>query len=269
MCKQHTRLYRKLDKEAKQRKRAQRRAEGLCIWCPGDSPSRATPPSPTCLACRVKHRKVRISDGAVSLDVYLQQRESQIVAATSRDIAGHNGRVRYRGQQKRGQQPKTQLNVQDLVHVQKDYDGFVAGVMVLVGSEVDQLHQSDRVKVEKATARLGDRAARRMGDIVTRLGHRRDYPDGTPTGLPDPDDVDPDVDTLTYKRPSDAQRVAAAAQPGQLVYAPPLDVVSGRRETGKQSVAPDLAGLRAQLAGRGLRLVDEGAFYWRVIKNGE
>lgn len=168
MCKQHTRIYRKLDRDSKKRKRAARKAAGLCIWCTGDKPSKATPPSPTCLACRVKHRKVRKSDGVVPLDVYLKQRENEIAAATREH---EDGRVRYHGQQKRGQQPKAQLNVQDLVHVQQDFDGFAAGVMVLAGPEVEQMHRSDLTKIEQATARLGDRAARRMDDILERLGH--------------------------------------------------------------------------------------------------
>lgn len=256
MCKRHTSVYRKLDKEAKQRKRAKRRADGLCIWCPGDNPSRPTHGSPTCLACRVKHRKVRMSDGAVPLDVYLKQREVKIAAATH---THEDGRTRFHGQQKRGQQPKGQLNVQDLVHVQQDYDGFVAGVMVLVGSEVAQLHKSDRLKVQKATARLGDRAARRMGDITKRLGldDASEQRDDRPAKSRNVDSEDPD--SWHYSKPADAPEIASAAASGQYVYAPPL-------ESDPAHKPPDLGPLRTALANRGLGLQDESAFYWLVVQ---
>lgn len=195
------------------------------------------------------------------------ERSAQIAAATSKDS---DGRVRYRGQQKRGQQPKWQLNLQDVRHVRMDFETFEKAVRILATPEARQRHAGDREKVEREAAVVGGSMIRRTDDILERLGHPRNQ---SPTGLPDPDELpDPEDDTLNYKRSTDAARIAAAATVGQLIYAPPLDVVSGRRETGKQSKPPDLGPLRAALAAKGLGLESEGAFYWRVVtagKNGE
>lgn len=187
------------------------------------------------------------------------ERSAAIAAATSRDIEGRNGRVRYRGQQKRGQQPKWQLNLQDVRHVHEDFVTFEQAIRILASPTGRQMHASDRETAERKTAEVGHSMVRRTGDILERLGHAMQRHGPRPG---DPDDVD---DTPTYKRPSDAARIAGSVQSGQLVYAPPMDAVSGRGETGKQSKPPDLGPLRAALAGRGFELASEGAFYWRVV----
>lgn len=268
-CVRCHREQKRLKRESWARKYEKRLAANLCVRCPGDDPNPATEGSTACLGCRIKRNRVKISDGGLDVDL---ERAARIAAATSRDIEGRNGRVRYRGQQKRGQQPKYQLNVQDLRHVKEDFTTFERAINILAKPETQQMHASDRVEVERNTAEVGERMIRRTGDILERLGHFKER-HGPRPGESAAADIDPDSDgTLNYKRPSDASKIAAAATPGVLIYAPPLDVTSGRRETGKDSRPPDLAPLRAALAARGLGLVDEDAYYWRVVttkKNGE
>lgn len=151
---------------SQQRRREARRAAKLCIWCPGDRPARATPGSTACLACRVKRRRIKHSDEGVKLDVK-QDRSAQIAAATRRDP---DGRSRYHGQQKRGQQPKAKLNLQDLRHARQDFEGFADGIELLANVGQD-LHRGERERVEQSTASLGERMSGRMDDILERLGH--------------------------------------------------------------------------------------------------
>jgi hypothetical protein len=191
------------------------------------------------------------------------EKTERIAAATRKD---DDGRIRYRGQMKRGQQPRPQLNRQDLGMAKECFQAFAAGIELLATDDARSWPSGDRESVEKATANRGARAQRHVGDILERLGHFQQRhgprPGDAPTGLPDPDDDG----TLSYKRVGDAVRIAAAARAGLYVYAPPLDVVSGRRETAKEPKPPDLAPLHAALAARGLGLVAEGAFYWIVIE---
>jgi len=169
MCIRHWRAHRRTDAAAKQRKRDERRAEGLCIWCPGDKPQRASEAGgSSCLACRIRRGRIRDAEGGVSLDVYRKQREQQIAGATRRD---DDGRTRYFGQQKRGQQPKQQLNMQDLAHVAEDFEAFSEGVRLLAAPETQKMHRSDIARAEAEVAIVGDRMNRRTDDILERLGH--------------------------------------------------------------------------------------------------
>lgn len=67
-----------------------------------------------------------------------------------------------------------------------------------------------------------------------------------------------------------AAPIAAAVEVGDLVYAPPREVPTRRPDgtTWIKQVVPDLTPLRAALAARGLQLVIEGAFYFRVAPPG-
>ncbi len=267
LCTKHLRRKKQTDSEWINRKRAERRAAGLCIWCPGSNPAPATPDSTACLPCRIKRRRIKVSDGGVGGVV---GRSAAIAAATSRDMTGPNGRVRYRGQQKRGQQPKWQLNLQDVRHVRRDFETFEQAIKMLAEPAARQMHASDRERAERETAGVGESMTRRTGDILERLGHFQQRHGPRPGESARPTADPEDDDTLTYKRASDAARIAAAARAGLYVYAPPLDVTSGRRETGKDPKPPDLDPLRRGLAERGLGLADEGAFYWVIVtRDGE
>lgn len=55
--------------------------------------------------------------------------------------------------------------------------------------------------------------------------------------------------------PAQCASIAAEVQAGDLVYNPSIE---------PEPDPPDLAALRVALAARGLRLEDQGAFYWLV-----
>lgn len=257
MCDRHYESAKRRARESMARKRATRRAGKLCIWCPGNDPAPATPGSTACLPCRIRRRRIKLSDGGVNGGV--NERRLAIAAATRKDS---DGRTRYHGQSKRGQQPKWQLNLQDMRHVREDCDTFQQALRTLASPEAQRMHASDRSEVELAAAHVGARMTRRTGDILERLGHFQQRHGPRPGEAATADDDG----TLSYKRVADAARVAAAARAGLYVYAPPLDVVSGRRETAKEPKPPDLEPLRAALAVRGLELAAEGAFYWLITE---
>lgn len=264
LCPEHRDDHRAAANRYAESLRAERSAKGQCPYCPRKRETKLKDGEAMCPACRVERRRMPRSLGVVDKVVD----KAKIEAATRKD---GDGRTRYHGQGKRGQQPKYQLNVQDLRHVKADFEKFESGVVWLAGPDAEQRHKTDRDKVEWATANCGGRAARRINDILERLGHAMQRHGSRPgEATVEPETDDPDDTTLNYKRPADASKVAAAATPGQYIYAPPLDVVSGRRETAKDPKPPDLAPLREGLARRGLGLVAEGAYYWRVTsKNGE
>lgn len=146
--------------------------------------------------------------------------------------------------------------------MREDCDTFQRSLELLAAPAGRQMHASDREKAELATVEVGARMTRRTGDILERLGHFQQR-HGPRPGETAPE---PSEDALSYKRVADATRVADAARAGLYIYAPPLDVVSGRRETAKEPKPPDLEPLRAALAARGLELAPEGAFYWIVVE---
>lgn len=159
-CPQHALKHRKQNAKRQRERRAQLAEAGKCVRC--------RKPSTTyrCMGCRLLDRcdlpSTSVADG-VSVD-----RSAKIAAATSKDP---DGRTRYRGQQKRGQQPKWQLNLQDLRHCSEDWAQFVEGLQKLGGEGALKMHRSDYHSAEIAVAKVGDRVSRRMDDILERLGY--------------------------------------------------------------------------------------------------
>ena len=180
----------------------------------------------------------------------VENRLDKIAAATR---TGVDGRTRYHGQQKRGQQPKWQLNEQDLKHVTADFEQFRDGIQMLASDEARKRHKSDYQREELAVAHVGKRMARRTKDIVDRLaGSKRDAA-VTPASAAITDS------SWSYDKPADATEIAASAAQGEYVYAPPIE------STGK---VPDISVLRQALASGGLDVASEGAFYWLVVPAG-
>jgi hypothetical protein len=165
MCKRHHREAKRHSRESKQRQRDARRAAGQCIWCPGDRPAPATPGSTSCLGCRVRRNRIRAADGGVKQGVNTD------AAIAARTRTGADGRTRYHGQGKRGQQPKAQLNHQDVRHARQDFDGFEAGVLLMASPQAETWSRGERERIEIATATLGNRATGRIDDVLERLGH--------------------------------------------------------------------------------------------------
>ena len=119
-----------------------------------------------CLACSIKDRSKLVSSRV--LMGMVTDREAQIAAATR---THDDGRTRYHGQQKRGQQPKWQLNMQDLRHVTQDFAKFSEYLNVLSTPEAQKRHKSDLRAAELEIASIGESVSRRLDDILERLGH--------------------------------------------------------------------------------------------------
>lgn len=72
--------------------------------------------------------------------------------------------------------------------------------------------------------------------------------------------------TWELRRPHHVALIAAAAAPGEYVYARPTDNEVKRPDGTRvrQQLVPDVAPLRRALAKRRLALRDLGAFYWSI-----
>lgn len=163
MCRRHRLKVSKRVRETRSARRAESAAQGKCVRC--------RKPSETyrCPACRILDRcSLPKLSGSSRVSAETADRQSEIAAATR---THEDGRTRYHGQQKRGQQPKWQLNLQDLRHVMQDFEQFAQGIVVLATPQAQQKHKSDRVEYELAVAKMGDSVSRRMDDILERLGH--------------------------------------------------------------------------------------------------
>lgn len=95
--------------------------------------------------------------------------KSERIAA--RTVKEADGRTRYRGQQRRGQQTHAQLNMQDLGWARDSFEAFAAGVKLLSSDEAKEWRREERAQVTAATANQGERSGRHVDDILERLGH--------------------------------------------------------------------------------------------------
>lgn len=168
MCVRHHRADKRASRAYKKRVRDDRRVAGLCIWCPVAKVTKATPGSTSCLPCRIVRNRVRAADGGGQQVVHQVDRDAAIAAATRKDP---DGRTRYHGQQRRGQQTHAQLNAQDLRMATDSWEAFCAGVQILGTEDAKAWHRQQREDVKKATASQGERLSGHVDDILERLGH--------------------------------------------------------------------------------------------------
>jgi hypothetical protein len=161
LCEPHHRAAKERAKAGMRKLRRRRKREHCCVHCGGPRKPRTR----SCLACRVRRNRVHPQRSGVTDDVNKTER----VASQTR--THEDGRTRYHGQGKRGQQPKTQLNLQDGRLARDRFDAFHAGVMLLASDEAKTWTQGQRESVEKATASCGESASRHIDDVLERLGH--------------------------------------------------------------------------------------------------
>ena len=157
LCPRHLAKQRKRDARHKRRLRARRRDAGLCAFCPAKSKTYR------CVACAVKAGFLPRSSVQSSVD------KSARNAAQTRKH--EDGRVRYHGQAKRGQQPAAQLNAQDVAMASECFDDFRAGLTLLESDEVKALPRVQRDNVRSAVCHQGERVSRHLDDVLERLGH--------------------------------------------------------------------------------------------------
>ncbi|HEU4727668.1 MAG TPA: hypothetical protein VFT22_07260 [Kofleriaceae bacterium] len=127
----------------------------------------ASPGSTSCLPCRIRRHRIRSADGGVNTGVN-QGREARIAART---VTHSDGRTRYHGQSRRGQQPAAQLNQQDAELAAECFATFREGLALIETDDVKALPRVQRDGVKSAVAHQGDRAIRHIEDVLERLGH--------------------------------------------------------------------------------------------------
>lgn len=145
---------------AKRRKAFKRRdGQRKCKRC-GTPRQRFKP----CMGCAIERREV--DKLKLPPEVSDTEKAARIAAATWIDP---DGRVRYRGQMRRGQQPHSELNKQDFQWTDECLRAFKAGVRLLDDPLSKNWDREERARVKAATANQGERTARHIDDVVQRL----------------------------------------------------------------------------------------------------
>jgi hypothetical protein len=166
LCREHLVDKRRRDARWRSDQRAARQAAGFCVWCPSSGPpARVKSGETSCLPCRVRRRRLPRAVEGVDKGV---DKEQRIAAATCKH---GDGRRRYHGTGRRGQQPAARLNLQDARRAQERFEAFQAGVTLLTSDEAKTWTRGQRERVEKATASCGESASRHIDDVLERLGH--------------------------------------------------------------------------------------------------
>lgn len=159
LCERHLRRERKRKAKAEIARHERNREKGLCAFC--DTPSETY----RCLAHAIKHGQTpRMAIGVATA----ADRAAQIAARTRTHA---DGRTRYHGQQKRGQQPMAQLNRQDLEMAESAFADFKRAVAVTDTDEFKRMPVIQREAARAAVAGLGDLTCRHIDDVLERLGH--------------------------------------------------------------------------------------------------
>lgn len=140
------------------------RKKKLCGKC-GKVPSK----TPYCKACLRRMGRVA---SARDLDTDLDKR-ARIAAATR---AHEDGRTRYHGQKKRGNQPHAQLDAQDRESAQRQIAAGFARLEAYRGPEVQALPRIQRESVKRQALQEIDHGSRFLEDVLERNGHFNDAP---------------------------------------------------------------------------------------------
>jgi hypothetical protein len=168
-CEEHWEDHKRRDREYRQRKRDARREAGLCLECPGDKPARVRHPDTTCIACRVRRRRLTRADGTTVGGVGKRVDKDQRIAAATK--VGEDGRERYHGQQKRGNQPHIQLDEQDLGYARDALEAGLAGLYVYEEAVRAKTPRIQREDIRSAALHHLNRATGHVDDVLGR----RDY----------------------------------------------------------------------------------------------
>lgn len=144
-------------RKAKRKARAALADAGKCVRC--------RKPSKTyrCPACR-------LLDGCdlPTLSVTAGVTTDKIAAATRKHA---DGRVRYHGQGKRGQQPKSQLIAQDLRYARNGIESAAAGYALMETDEIRAMPRIQREDVARAADHQLLRAIGHLEEALDRRGH--------------------------------------------------------------------------------------------------
>lgn len=168
LCEHHHRKHKRSKREAAQRKRDERRAAGLCLYCPGDKPAKVAPPKTTCAACKIRRGQVNgmgVDGIGEASDIARQER---IAAATRK---GDDGRTRFHGQQKRGSQPRIQVDDQDFRYARQSLEAGQAGLHLFERAVAAREPRFQRDDIKSAALHQINRAMGFLEEILDRRGY--------------------------------------------------------------------------------------------------
>lgn len=173
LCRRHRLKEQKRLSQLKRAQRTESAAQGKCVRC--------RKPSETyrCAACRILDRCTLPSVSRTARDT--ADRAARIA---SRTITHADGRTRYHGQSRRGQQTHAQLDEQDIAFALKEIEFGQAG-LAQYAYEVQRSKSGDpeakpriqRDDLRSAALHQIERAVGHLGDVMERHGHvmqRRD-----------------------------------------------------------------------------------------------
>lgn len=169
LCPQHHVEAKAAAKAYARRLRARRARARVCVHCGKPRPKRAK----SCLACRVRRNRLKIvrPGGVVAGVDKLDRIESQ--TRTHDD-----GRTRYHGQGKRGNQPHLQLDGQDLGFARRELEAGEIGIKLYEqevakhkAGDPEALPRVQRDDVKSAALHQLGRAIGHIEDVLERRGH--------------------------------------------------------------------------------------------------
>jgi len=137
-----------------------RRAK-VCVHCGGSRLRGDT----SCLRCRVVRNRL----SKVTPPEAVTVAKSVRLAAATRTHA--DGRERYHGQQRRGQQTHAALNRQDIQMASESFAAFRTALALLDSDEAKAWPRGERQHFAAAAASHGERVGRHLDDVLERIGH--------------------------------------------------------------------------------------------------
>jgi hypothetical protein len=151
---------------AKKRKRARRLKH--CPDCPVDARPLREGERIWCRAHRIRRNRISaLWSAGPGVDPYVDRSERVAAATRTHD----DGRTRYHGQQRRGQQTHAALNAQDLKMASGPLKAFRAGLAELGRPEAKEWPRGEKQRVIDATIHEAKRHIRHLEDILERLGY--------------------------------------------------------------------------------------------------
>jgi len=174
LCVPHREADLKYQRKSKKKLRRQRRKEGRCAMCGCKADLYR------CLPCQAKHcasSVTGVSDG-------VQKFDEQLERIRSRTFLEADGRVRYRGRERRGRQSVADLDSKDLALVRTylaKYEAAIDYARRPEAADVPRIQRDEAVRAANDYLRLAGRFA---NDILVR--------NGEPPIVAVPDDDDDD-----------------------------------------------------------------------------
>lgn len=158
LCRSHHYAAKAALKRHFERKRLDNRNAGQCAVCGAKSERYRCP------TCAVKHAMTRPpSRGA-------NNGENQRSTIASRTSVDKDGRTRFHGQGKRGQQPRSQLDDQDLLTARRAIDKAMAGLSLARSPAMLELPRIQRKDAERAALAVAGQSARFVLEVLERNG---------------------------------------------------------------------------------------------------